>query len=561
MRRSFLFISLFSIGTLHLNAQRELLNPLVDSKEAITKGVELHDTGKYKAAISEYIKVPQSDTSYSLVLHDLILSYYMDSNFVEAARYGNIALKLYPEKKTEWLSLLADVYDDTRRSDLALKAYDTILVQNPYSYLTYFNKGITLFRQLRNDEATANFQQCVILNPYYASAHYFLGRVAMMKGNMVQAMMSFSTNLLVDPDNRYKKNSISFLNMIAEMNTTANEYLQKYKPGKEDNFDELQEILVSKVALDKKYKLKADLEDQIVRQLQVVMEKLEYNANDKGFWMQYYVPLFRNLWDNNYFEPMVFDMFSKLDIKKIKEYNQKEKKTIGLFGNAASTYLDDIRESQELLFNKREKAQPRYYIKNYLVNGKGGYGKNAKNEDVVTGPWEFYFANGRLKSKGNFNNESMRNGEWRFYYENGILKETTNYSNDKANGKSQVWNDNGLLYTVTNYIDDKMDGAETTWFYNGKFLSVINYKAGKKEGVAKYYNIDGYLRTVTNYINDKQEGEETVYHSNGKIESVVKYVNDLTSGEYKEYFDNGKLKTSGNFNEGKKRQVYGTVIL
>jgi antitoxin component YwqK of YwqJK toxin-antitoxin module len=561
MRRSFLFISLFSIGVLQLQAQRELSNPLVDSKEAVAKGVELHDAGKYKAAIAEYLKVPASDTGYSSVLHELIWSYYKDSNFVEAERYGNIALALYPEKNTEWYGLLADVYDDTRRSDLALKAYDTILVQNPYSYLTFFNKGITLFRQLRYDEATSNFQHCIILNPYYASAHYFLGQLAMMKGNMVQAMMSFATGLLVEPANRYNKNTISYLNTIAEVNSTANGYLKKYKPGKEDNFGDLQEILVSKVALDKNYKLKAELEDQIVRQLQVVMEKLEYNANDKGFWMQYYVPLFKNLWDNNHFEPLVFYMFSKLDIKKIEEYNQKEKKKIGAFSNAATGYLDDLRESQELFFNKREKAQPKYYIKNYSVNGKGGNGKNAKNEDVVTGPWEFYFANGRLKSKGNFDNEGLRNGEWRYYYENGGLKEVTNYSNNKANGKSQVWNDNGLLYTVTTYIDDKTEGDETTWFYNGKLSSVINYTAGKKEGIAKYYNIDGYLKTITNYIHDHQEGEETVYHLNGTTESVVKYGNDLPAGEFKEYFDNGKLKKNGNFTEGKKTGIWNSYFI
>jgi uncharacterized protein len=561
MRRSFLFLALFSICVLQLQAQKELLNPLVDSKEVRAKGVELHDAGKYKAAILEYLKVPPSDTGYSSILHELILSYYKDSNFVEAERYGKIALELYPHNNTEWYDLLANVYDDTKRSDLALKAYDTILTQNPSSYLTYFNKGLTLLRQLKYDDATANFQQCIILNPYYSPAHYFLGKLALMKGDMVQAMMSFTTDLLVAPGNRYQKNTISFLNTIAEVNTTATGYLQKYKPGKEDNFDEIQDILVSKVALDKKYKLKAELEDQIVRQLQVVMEKLEYNVNDKGFWNQYYVPFFKKLWDNQHFEPLVFYMFSDLDIKKIKEYNQNEKKKIGVFSNTAGTYLNEIRESHELFFTKREKAEPRYYIKNYLVNGKGGYGKNAKNEEVVTGPWEFYYANGCLKSKGNFDNEGMRNGEWRYYYENGILKEVTNYSNNLAKGISEAWYDNGLPSNKTIYTDDKKEGLETTYFFNGKLLSVINYNVDKKDGVAKYYNVNGYLRTVTNFINDQQEGEEIVYHPNGKTSSIVSYVKDMPAGEYKEYFDNGKLKTKGNFTKGKKTGVWNSYFI
>jgi antitoxin component YwqK of YwqJK toxin-antitoxin module/Tfp pilus assembly protein PilF len=560
MRRAFLSICLLFTVFFQLYAQRELSNPLIDSKEIIAKGVALHDSGNYKAAINEYIKVSSSDTSYALVLHELILSCYRDSNFVDAERYANTALELYPDQKTEWYGLLANIYDDTKRTDLTLKMYDTILAQEPYSYLTYFNKGITLYRQLRYDEAMVNLQQCIILNPYYPSAHYFLGQLAMMRGNMVQAMMSFATALLVVPNTRYQKNIISFLNTIAGVSTLANEYLQKYKPGKEDNFEDVQDILVSKVALDNKYKLKADLEDQIVRQLQVVIEKLEYNANDKGFWMQYYVPLYKNLWNNNQFEPLIFYMFSGLDVKKIKEYNQKEKKKIEAFSTAATGYLDNLRESHELYYDKREKAQPKYYISNYLVTGKGDYGKNSKNENVVTGPWEFYFTNGRVKSKGNFNSGGLRDGLWHYYYENGLLKEETEYSADVPNGKSKSWFDNGLPYTITTYNRDVTEGEKTTYFFNGRLLSVINYKAGKKGGVAKYYNVDGYLRTVDNYSNDKQEGDETIYNSHENIESVVKYANDLPVGEYKEYYTNGKLKTKGNYEDGKKAGVWNSYF-
>jgi uncharacterized protein len=552
LRSFLLFILLLSTGLVHVHAQRALSNPLIDSKAVIEKGVKLHEDGKYKEAISEYLKVPASDTGYSTVLHELILSYYTDSNFVQAEKYGKLALELYPEKKAQWYTLLANVYDDTKRADMALKAYDTILAENRYNYLTYFNKGITLYRQSRHDEATANFQRCIMVNPYYSSAHYFLGQLSLLRGNMVQAMMSFSTNLMISPGNRYKNNSIQFLNTIAEMNTTATGYLEKYKPGKEDNFEEIQDILVSKAALDKNYKLKAELNDKIVRQLQVVLEKLEYNANDKGFWMQYYTPLFKKLWDNRHFEPLVFNMFSDLDIKQIKDYTRKEKKAIEAFSESASDYLNEIRESQELLFNKRENARPRYYVRNYVVSGKGDYGKNAKSEKTLIGPWEFYYSTGRIQSKGSFNSEGLRNGEWLAYYENGLLKSSTNYSGNKANGKAQVWNDNAVLYTSSTYADDETHGEELTYYYNGKLSSAIHYKAGKKDGIAKYYNVDGNLTVVANYINDQQEGEQTYYHPNGKIESVAKYVKNLPVGEYKEYFDNGKMKTTGNFTEGKK---------
>lgn len=537
------------------------MNPLIDSKEIIKKGVEFHDAAKYKEAIVEYLKVPASDTSYSSVLHELILSYYNDSNYVEAEKYAGIALELFPDQYAEWYGLLSDLYDDSERPDLALRAYDTILAQNPYNYRTHFNKGIFYFRQMKYEEATACFQRCILINPYYSSAHYFLGKLCLLKGNMVEAMMSFATNLLVSPGNNYKNNSINYMVTISEVNTTATELLEKYKPGKEDNFEEVQDILLSKAALDKKYKLKAELEDPIVRQLQVMMEKLEYNANDKGFWMQYYVPLFTSLWENKQFEPLVFYVFSELEIKKVKEYNNKEKKRIEEFSGIVRNYLGAVRETQELMVDKRATAKTRYYIKDYKVNGKGAYSKNAKDKDVLTGPWEFYNENNLIRSKGNFDAEEMRQGEWRFYHENGGLNEITSYNKDLANGKSVGWFDNGLPSRESNYIDDKLEGAETVYFYNGRLKSVINYKAGKKEGIAKYYNIDGYLRTVANYKNDLQEGEETVYHANGKLYYTVKYEGDLTNGEYKEYFDNGKLKTTGFYAGDKKTGTWKSYFI
>ncbi|MEP7254309.1 MAG: tetratricopeptide repeat protein, partial [Ferruginibacter sp.] len=298
MRKPFLLSAILLLSNYTLPAQRELKNPLINSKEVIANAVALHDKGKYKEAITEYLKVPISDTNYSQALNELALSYYSDSNYVAAENCIQSGLELFPEKKATWFRLLADIYDDTKHISEALNMYDSILKMNPYDYLSYFNKGICFYRQERYDEALLCFQKCVTLNPYYSSGHYFLGVISMLKGNMVQAMLSFTTDLLVMPGNRYMQKSVSFLSSIATVNTTVIDLLKKYKPGKEDDFEQLQDIILNKIALDKKYKLKVDLEDQVVRQIQVMMEKLEYNEQDKGFWMQYYVPMFKKVWDD-----------------------------------------------------------------------------------------------------------------------------------------------------------------------------------------------------------------------------------------------------------------------
>lgn len=556
MRTIFFLLLLCSFAASPIYAQRELSNPLINSKEFLSKGMALHEEGKYKDAIAVYLQVPQSDTNYATVLHELILSYYIDSNFAQAEKYANLGLSFFPHEKLKWYGFLANIYDDTDRNELALGMYDSVIAQNPNDYLAWFNKGITLFRKSKFDEALSNFQQCAIINPYYSSTHYYLGRLAMLKGNMVESMLSFSTNLLISPGNQFQQKTISYLQTIAEVNTTANEYLQKYKPGKADNFEEVQEILISKASIDKNYKLKAGLEDVIVRQLQVMVEKLEYNANDKGFWMQYYVPMFKSFWKDDLFEPLVFEMFSKVDIKKVKEYHAKEKKKLTAFSTAAALYLNEIRETQVLNFSKREATSTRYYIKNSVVAGKGSYTKNAKNESEVSGPWSFYSSNGQVRSKGAFAEKGARTGLWHFYHDNGLIKETTMYKDDLAHGKSDVWNDNGLLSTTATYADDMLHGTKTSYYYSGHLASIINYKAGKKEGLAKYYTSDGYLETQTNFINDLQDGDQVFYYESGKKSSEVKYVKGLANGIYNSYYENGKPKSKGSFIDGEKTGVW-----
>ena len=551
MIKSLLFIALLLTSSFYLTAQRELKNPLINSKEIINKGVKLHDDKKYKEAIAEYQKVAVSDTGYADVLYEMTLSYYNDSNYVAAEKLAKKGLDLFPGKKVALMRVLADIYDDTKRIDEAIVVYDSILAINQYDYLTYFNKGICLYRQEKNDEAALNFQKTLMLNPYYSSAHYFLGQIALLKGNLTEAMMSFTANLFSNPGNRYYEKSIGYLSSIAKVNTSVDEYLKNYKPSGANNFESVQDIIVSKIALDKNYKLKVDLEDQITRQLQVLFEKIEFSPNDKSFWMQYYVPAYKSIWDNKDFEPFIFYIFSELNIDKVKSYIKKEKKDIEKMTEPVYAYFNNIRKTQQLDAAKRDATPIKYYIKEYLVIGKGAFAKNEKDEEILVGPWEFYHKNGKLKSKGSFDKAGLRNSEWSYYYEDGGIKERSLYVLDKANGKSEVWFENGVRYSLSDYKDDLLDGVEYQYYYNGNLQSIITYKKGKKDGPAKYYIVNGTLNNTCAYINDIKEGEEITYYESGKLFSKLKYIHGEATGTYTEYHENGKVLKTGDFEDGK----------
>lgn len=56
MKKFCVSVCLLFIGVFQLHEQRELLNPLVDSKVVREKGIALHEAGKYKAAVERGIK-------------------------------------------------------------------------------------------------------------------------------------------------------------------------------------------------------------------------------------------------------------------------------------------------------------------------------------------------------------------------------------------------------------------------------------------------------------------------------------------------------------------------
>ena len=87
------------------------------------------------------------------------------------------------------------------------------------------------------------------------------------------------------------------------------------------------------------------------------MEKLEYNESDKGFWMQYYVPFFSDVFRENRFEHLVFQMFSGLDVKAITTYVKKNEKEISNFRSFAGSYFDDIKLTRELHSSKRSSVK------------------------------------------------------------------------------------------------------------------------------------------------------------------------------------------------------------
>ncbi|MFY8089721.1 MAG: tetratricopeptide repeat protein [Chitinophagaceae bacterium] len=542
----------FLLILVSINAQQKT-KPIA-SGVLLENGVKLHDEKKYKDAIEEFKKINRNDTNYSTALHELSLSYYSDSNFAESKKAAETGLKFFPEDKNKWYNLIANAEDELGNFDAAVANYDKIIANDENNYLAYFNKGIVYYRKEKYNEASKFLKQCLIISPFYTSAHYFLGRISIEQGKPVQALFAFCTNLLLNPDNKYAGSAVTNLLAIAN---TSDEVSKKINNnfGDEDNFAEQQEILLSKIALDKKYKPKSSLDDNVVKQIQVVMEKTSFVETDKGFYNQFYVPIFEQIFKQD-FEKFTYFMFSGLNSKSIADYVKRNKKDLIKFSDDnIYTYFNEIRETRTLEFNKRASVTKRYY------NNESGIAiigtkKQVGKEINFVGNTQFFYNNGQLKSEGSFNEDGKRIGTWKFYHENGVLNETNNYDNGKVEGEIKTYFDNGVQSSVQFYKNDKAEGKFTNWFYNGSLRKQGFYENDKINGQLKTYSIRGLQEFEGGVKNDEYDGDFKTYHPNGVPKIISTYNAGKQNGLYKEYFYNGNIYFTGNLENGEKQGVW-----
>jgi antitoxin component YwqK of YwqJK toxin-antitoxin module len=522
---------------------------LINSGELLQKAAEFNDSGMYKNAIGLYRTISRSDTNYLKALNGLSTALYSDSDYSGSLAYAKQGLSLFPNERTTWYNLCANALNELGKSDEALSYYDSIIHDDPNHYLSLYNKATVLFKKGRITDARKSLERCLLINPYYSPAHYLLGNVYEREGNLSASILAYITNLAVFPGNKYQSSAIKALGDIASVRDEVLKAVNDAAPGTESGFELQQEILLNKIALDSKYQLQSSVEDPITRQLQVLLEKLQYTSTG-GFVMEFYVPFYSRILADGKFNALVNHVFGKLDIESIAEFHKKNKKEIDAVVLDIVTYFTKIRDTRILVSSAREQASVYYLFEDGVCTGKGLW-KKVNDQKKLHGLWEFYYENGKTRSRGTFSEDGEKNGDWLFYFQDGTLKEKTFYTNGKAQGKSQVWYDNGLLRGEYIYKNDQLNGPFTEYYYNGVKKSDGNYENDAKNGLQRRYRTSGELQEEVFMKSDKNDGISKTYYLNGQLESSQTYLDGKIDGKYTRYFEDGKLASEGTYKKGK----------
>jgi antitoxin component YwqK of YwqJK toxin-antitoxin module len=540
-----LLICILSITTYAAHSQTSLL---INSGKVINEAIALHDKGEYKKAIALYKTIPRSDTNYVRALYELSLSCLQDSSFVEGLAACEEGLKQGEmEHELDLMISKGSLLDELNGPEKAISFYDTALLKYPNAQSLLFNKAISLIRLKRSSEAERLLQTTVLQNPYFSSAHFRLASIAIQQGRIVPAMLSLATYLVINPSGRHYSNAITILNNISRGIEDTKEIVDNRK-SEETTFQHAEQVLLSKIALDKNFKLQTGIDDPITRQLQALVEVIKYDASNKDFWMQFYVPLLKDLLQKKQFDPLMNQAFSALEIESIQKYIKKNSKEMKTAIGYVTTYLNSIRSTRELDYGKRTAMEALYHFNSDdVIAGSGKL--DPKGEPV--GKWTFFFSNGNRKSTGEFMAGGKKTGLWTFYFVDGKVSGTEEWKNGLQEGKDISYSQFGTVSVAANYINGKLQGEKKNYYGIGTLKSVANYKDDVQEGLYTEFYSSGRKRMEVEVKNDKLDGSYKTYHNNGEMAILAQYQDGNVHGPYKTFHDNGQVDFEGVYKNGK----------
>ncbi|TGE21972.1 tetratricopeptide repeat protein [Hymenobacter aquaticus] len=566
-------VALCALSGVSVRAQQR--PTLANSTQILREAVALHDQGKYPEAISQYLTVPASDTAYVRVQHELALSYLSNKQYKEAVEAGRRAIALRVHNPQVY-NIVAAAEEELGNVPAALKLYAEGLRQFPYSQALWQNQGITLSSSGDAKGALASLQRSAELMPVRANTHFALGYLALRQGQTAHALLGLLTFLAIQPDGA-RSNSV--LVMAEQLASNAVELDAKDRlPSTQPNaaFQELDELLNSKVALRKDYVSKVKFDANVVKQLQLLVEKFPAaDADPNDFLLRFYSPMIRALRQEDNLTAFTYLALSSANDKKAAQWVKSNKARVTKMGQAVADALNELRTYQVVQRDGKAQRLKGWYNDDDQLVAIGDGEKGAKDFSM-RGPWLLIDEEGSVTEEGSFSASSLRTGTWRVFFPDGQVQMVKSYDDQgKLHGAYTEYHDNGAISAVGTYVHGALDGplklhrycgsvsevrpfkqgeitGESVFYYaDGKVEGRTNYRAGKKEGADINNYPDGTLEAEYAFVADQRQGPFVVNYPDKTLERKGAYDKNELHGPYTGYFPNGKVFQTGTYDHGK----------
>ena len=575
MKKILIILFLLLVGV-SANAQTGIL--LEASGDLIKEGNELFNKRKYREAVSKYEQVSRNDTNYAWAVFETAITYQQMENYSKAVEVLLKGLTIDCDREHTFYHMLGNNYNLMDSSTLSLKYLEEGIAKYPNHYLLYYYKGLTMLSLKKDKEAFEAFKKAIDINYYHVSSHLQMGNLAYKYGMITPALMSYTFSLMFEPSSKRAIEAIGNmlkLMKVEDMTPEDRSGFMNYQSGNND-FEDIDQIIASKIALDSKYKSKSKINDRIVNQLQILCEKLVEKGDDKGFWMENYGWFYKKIYEQNQFPGMTYLIFSGVGSDDVQHVVKSNSKKLTDFKTFAIAEVSAFRSAKPFTYKGQVYKMTRYFTDNGTMEAMGETNTKTGKQ---TGRWFLFGNNGNVTVELELNDAGERVGNWYWFYDNNQLKEEASYLMGKLTGQNKVYSRDGVMTINGSYQDGKSDGDYYSYYSTGQLEEHSIYKNGERNGLARVYFRNGSRKYEVIYKNGekthykayfnndtlyemyameggKAAGDYICYYNNGRVQSKGKYTAGNADGMWVYYYLNGNKKYEGTYDNGKTVGVW-----
>lgn len=485
------------------------------SSQLLKEGVRLHDEKKYDEALEKYREISPYDTNYALTLYEIGLSEFTNKNYTKAVSALKEGIRKFDKLKLDNTLLLAKSYSEINK-DSAHYYYRTCKKTFPNSYRPYNDEAV-LYRKEENWESQLlQLDSAKLKNIYAIAPHVNYSSLAYSAGQPSLGLLALHFASIINNNTIIQSQTYQLLVKMADDNFETEFTAPEGFIKNCESMAEINELVKAKVALTPKYKIKTKIDERYIRQMQLILERLdkiptiEENPN-----AHFYLNFYKQVWEKGYFEAAILSGLSALrSAANVESAYRKKQVVITEFEKWTFDYLTKLRDSSlsELLSISND---TRFIFHN---NGElSSFGK-VNTDKMKFGEWSFFDESGNFTTKGSFNDASEQTGDWKSYYPNGKLAREENFIPAKKVREYTTYYENGSPSFKGKKLDGRADGEITEFHRSGAIKRKYTLEKGEVIGVFRGYTFSGALAF------------ELFYDG---------------TGVYKTYFENGKLKLEG----------------
>ena len=513
---------------------------------AIYRGIDLYEDKQYQKAIESFKKISSNDPNYSLALYEIGLSFYdlkkYDSSLVYATESSkNMQSGIYDNA----VILRGMALTELERFPEAIKNYDDALAKFPKNVNFLYNKGVAYKKSKEFQKALDLFKEVNIEYSGFIRNQLAIAQLAEEEGFLTQALLAYSHALI------YSIGTNQHISILSDMNKLAAKKLEENPKeivfsAEGDQFAEIENLLKTQAALQKKYKINSPIDLPIVRQLHLLFAQLENYEPGNGYFDKYYVPFYKELAKEGKFERYIEIIFMTVNDPTIQKIVNRRGKELVEFAEELGIKLATTVNKRDIKVLDKTMNLSCHFMRG--IKSCGNYNENNKKEGV----WYTFHTNGNLQRYGELT-DGKANNMWEYFTNAGEKSAEYMFKDDKKNGTYKKFYSNGKLREEGNYLEDSLDGEGRMYYMNGNLKSVGNYINHKYEGEWRTYYVNSNPRGIYNYREDAFDGEYTTFAIDGKsMLTKLNYKKGELDGKQESFFLNGNKKEEGEFSSGKK---------